>query len=553
MAYITLKCKNCGSGMSINPDSNSATCTHCGSTFMMVDLLDEKDMSFSKSMSPKDLQQKIDFAEALKRGETCLYQAQYDLAEEFFKKAIELNEKNYKGYLGVVKAKTFNLNKIPETPEYSEYAKLALKYVDSDNEIYLKNELSKLELLEHEHNQKKQELEKKRSEAIKKERTRAINEKFWGKVTIAVIAVITSIILICIFLTRSDFPKQKTPAEATYEISTVQDLTTSMTNENFMSATIIIKNDLDFNNSSWTPIGTKNRPFTGKFYGNNHKISNLNIKSVASENTLLSGFFGSLSNAEIYGLSLDNSKIVDSNERPISTTFNIGFVSGIASNSIIKKCEISDTCQVVLNQKKQTLLSYGGLVGIATNCSISYSYSNSNVFSSFTNVISLHNTPLKFYVGGLIGESINTTLTNCYSSSKIETSTQSVDNDEIITYIGGIVAYNTLTNNATTKITNCFFTGKINNFVACVSSKYFIAGIVAYGAIFEQLQNNFSVFDTDTFKHNNNQLTTDKIYDQSSNKNSVKYIPSTEILEKIEECCSDSVWENTNTTKPTIK
>ena len=86
MAYITLKCKNCGSGMSINPDSNSATCTHCGSTFMMVDLLDEKDMSFSKSMSPKDLQQKIDFAEALKRGETCLYQAQYDLAEEFLKK-----------------------------------------------------------------------------------------------------------------------------------------------------------------------------------------------------------------------------------------------------------------------------------------------------------------------------------------------------------------------------------------------------------------------------------------------------------------------------------
>ena len=124
---------------------------------MMVDLLDEKDFAFSQNLKPQDLENKIEFAEALKQGETYLYQAEYKLAEQAFKRAIELNNKNYKGYFGVVKAKTSNLNKVPDEKDYLEYAKLAIKYVDKDDEVYVKNELAKLEMLEREAAEKKKE------------------------------------------------------------------------------------------------------------------------------------------------------------------------------------------------------------------------------------------------------------------------------------------------------------------------------------------------------------------------------------------------------------
>ena len=95
--------------MSLNTESHSATCIHCGSTFLISDILDEKDIAFTEKFTPKNLEQKMMAQDALKQGETYLYKAEYEKAENCFKRAIELDENNYKGYLSVVKAKTQNL------------------------------------------------------------------------------------------------------------------------------------------------------------------------------------------------------------------------------------------------------------------------------------------------------------------------------------------------------------------------------------------------------------------------------------------------------------
>ena len=107
MSYITLKCKNCGASMSLNTESHSATCNHCSSTFLIADLLDEKDAAFVSKLSSKEIEQKMIANDALKKGETCLAKGDYTGAEAFFKKAIENDESNFRSYLGVVKANAY--------------------------------------------------------------------------------------------------------------------------------------------------------------------------------------------------------------------------------------------------------------------------------------------------------------------------------------------------------------------------------------------------------------------------------------------------------------
>ena len=59
MSFITLKCKNCGSQMTLNTESHSATCTHCGSTFLLADVLDEQDIRITESTTGKDIERKM--------------------------------------------------------------------------------------------------------------------------------------------------------------------------------------------------------------------------------------------------------------------------------------------------------------------------------------------------------------------------------------------------------------------------------------------------------------------------------------------------------------
>lgn len=550
MALITLRCKNCGSGMTINPDAQTATCTHCGSTFLMVDLLDEKDMSFSKSMTPENLQQKIDFAEALKKGETYLYQAEYELAEESFKRAIQLSDKNHKGYLGVVKAKTANLNKIPDSDDYKEFAKFALKTATPDDLPYVKSELAKLDLLEKEKERKKQE------EKIGKEKNRlqknnyADNEKFWGKIAMTVVFVITLMILLSIFITNQK-NKPDDDAKATYEITSVETFRQYQQKDDFLNSIIVIKNDINFDNIEWIPLGSHNKPFTGEFRGNHHKLSNLKIKVGNAYQTNYIGFFGYVKNATISGLVLDNVSISDISSYPTATTNNIGFVCGYADDSKITECEVLNTNSLDINHSKNIIFNIGGVAGASKNSSISKTYSNASIECVATNLNQTNSLSLKLYVGGIVGYIESVSIKNCYSTSEITNNISSSENLSIIVYCGGIVGYN-YTQKALT-ISKCYFAGSIDNYVNSSSNTSYVAGIVAYGANFGTMSNNFALFEEDTFIKNGVELGTGSFHDHSTSTSSVEYVTLSQLLEKIAENYSTSTWTDVNTIMPSLK
>ena len=155
MSYITLKCKNCGANMALNTESHSATCNHCGSTFLISDILDEKDSSFVSKFSSKELEQKMYATDSIKQGETFIAKCEYEKAEACFKKAIEYDDSNYRSYLGVVKAKTENFNKLPDDDDYLQYAHYALNLATGDDLTLVRSELSKIDLLETEQRRQK--------------------------------------------------------------------------------------------------------------------------------------------------------------------------------------------------------------------------------------------------------------------------------------------------------------------------------------------------------------------------------------------------------------
>ena len=553
MPLITLKCKNCGSSISIDPDSKTATCTHCGSTFLMVDLLDEKDMSFSKSITPENLQQKIDFAEALKKGDTYLFQGEYKLAEEQFKRAIELNDTNYKGYLGVVKAKTSNINKVPDTKEFIEFAKYALKYVDKDDESYVKSELAKLDMLVYEKEQKDKALKKKNEEEKRYLDNKADAEKFWGKITTMLIVFFTIMILSCIFLIKPIGNGDSGDGSSTYEISTAAELYDAVQKSDFLSSTIVIKNDIDFENSTWTPVGDSEKPFTGKVFGNGYTLSNLKIKFIKDNSSSFVGFIGYAKNSSLLKIKFSNVSIESEETFNFSSTNYVGLIAGRIENTEIKKCEVDDTCEINLKHSEKNIVLVGGITGYSTNSELTYSYSNANILVSVTNIEPVNNTTTKYFCGGLIGQTTTTELTNCYSSSSISVNLQSFNNNEIISYCGGLVGFNATIDSGKQNIIKCFFAGNISNTITSNLNKNYVAGIVAYGTNFEHMDSNFALFTSSNFSKGSEPMQKTDFNDFSSHENSVNYVTLLQTINHINAYFSSEVWENINTTKPKLK
>ena len=519
---------------------------------MMVDLLDEHDVAFSETMKPQDLETKIEFAEALKQGETYLYKAEYQLAEQSFKRAIELNNKNYKGYWGVVKAKTSNLNKIPDEKDYYEYAKLAIKYVDKDDKVYLESECVKLDLLIKEKEDQKRSKKALDQKLARQEQHIRDTETFFGYITIFMIAFITGIILLFIGMSALDDHTERANA-STYEISTKAELKAILTEEDLLSSTIILKADIDFEDENWTPIGSKETPFTGKIYGNNHKISNINITPNVGEGDVYSGFIAYAKNATITGLIFNNATFIEQATANHSTTHHIGFVCGYAENTTISRCSIYKNSKITTNNQNQFTLVIGGLVGELNNSKISYSYSNADISAAVTNITSAQPAGLTFKIGGLVGELTSSKITHSYSASDIESTLTSELSSDITLTLAGAVGYWNSQTNLEDVVSNVFFTGTIDATVTSSNHHTYLAGIVAFGANADHMNSNFAVLDANTYKINSNSLSTDSFNDYSNRPNSVKYYATTNILEYIEQYFAGDVWTNTTTLTPTLR
>lgn len=87
----------------------------------------------------------------------------------------------------------------------------------------------------------------------------------------------------------------KTEAAEKYNIRTVADLKKM---SKYPNAEFYLKKNLNLENKEWKPIGTEEKPFTGKFYGNGYTIKNLKITKTSK----YAGLFGYTSGAEISNL-----------------------------------------------------------------------------------------------------------------------------------------------------------------------------------------------------------------------------------------------------------
>lgn len=207
-----------------------------------------------------------------------------------------------------------------------------------------------------------------------------------------------------------------------------------------------IVNDND--DITWTPIGTKNAPFTGKFDGDGYTISNLRILySIPSQGegnvpTPIEdvGMFGYVGlSGEVSNLIIANSIFVEVKAKSPST---VGFIAG-NNKGTIKKCAVVNsniTTEIVFPA------AIGGIVG-ANGGTIEKCYNASDVLVGFQ-------IPPTALVGGIVGRNevispattessasaVLATIKNCFNigSLSMKTNNQEVE----VTRLGGIAGGN---------------------------------------------------------------------------------------------------------------
>lgn len=132
-----------------------------------------------------------------------------------------------------------------------------------------------------------------------------------------------------------------------YSIKTAEDflaIYNKATKSEYIPNIIILENDIDLSNKEISNTLTNGKPFFSSFDGNNHKISNLTIRS-EGEGTYGASMFGDVENAEIKDLTLDHITLI---------TDTMGnFVANSTKNSIIDNVKITNSTI--------TTLQFGGI------------------------------------------------------------------------------------------------------------------------------------------------------------------------------------------------
>ena len=204
-------------------------------------------------------------------------------------------------------------------------------------------------------------------------------------------------------------------------------------------AVVSLDADLDLTGVAWKPIGSVFdgdgnllHYFSGKFYGNGHTISNLNLSENYGKTEYPSfGFFSEVYGAEISGLTIQG-KLDVSN----SGYVYFGTVAGVAADSKISDC----VSNVSFTDTDKYINGTAAMCGYAINSTIEYCQNKGN-FSITKDVSS-------FQMGGIVGLAQNSTVQFCANTGEMTSWTSCT---------GGIVGqlYQA------SKIINCYSTGKM--------------------------------------------------------------------------------------------
>ena len=546
MPYIRLKCKNCGSNMSLNTESHSATCTHCSSTYLLSELLDEKDMAFAEKFTPKNLEKKIMAQGAIKQGETFLFQAEFEKAETSFKRAIDLDDTNYKAYLGVVKAKTQNLNIIPDSDDYLQYAHYALSLAEDDDLILVKSELAKIELLRREKNRQRKPRSSKKSKKEKQQDRRRRTSKIIIAISCFILAMLAAFIFITSNISTLVFEGVNLTTSKEIDVDSYETLNQVFSSKKYLGYEINLTNDIDCENQTITPLGTEEAPFTGSFNGNKHKISNLKIAH-NSGNYSNSGLFGYTKLANINNLILDGVVLDITNADSAINTTSCGLLAGHINSTIIKNIEIKDTCLVSLHDNINNTISVGALIGKASKSS---HISNISSHAEVSCVLNEINTPKTICVGGVIGLLEDSDIQNTCSNSQISASVSNTTHLNPTTYVGGLAGYADLAiSSEIANLNNNFFSGSVSVSSKNVNCK--ISALLKCSALAMSNLNNYCMFTSNNFIHNATKLTISELADYHLNGYYVNYINSNaSYLNSLQAVFTD--WKNTNSFTPSL-
>ena len=179
---------------------------------------------------------------------------------------------------------------------------------------------------------------------------------------------------------------------------------TSVNNGTFGTGSASLTADIDLDGVVWTPIGTSAHPFKGRFYGNDHKISNLTVNTSG----LYAGLFGYVAGgAEVKEVHIMSGTIAVSSNPGDKASYH-GGIAGYNLGSI-NKCSNRAT----VSGSGFVHARIGGIVGengtgqdhsgVIRNC-----YNLGEVYSSRTEV----------YIGGIVGYNYGYVY-NCFMRSNV--------------------------------------------------------------------------------------------------------------------------------------
>lgn len=205
--------------------------------------------------------------------------------------------------------------------------------------------------------------------------------------------------------------------------------------------------------AGFNPLGDNSTPFSGKFDGLGHTISNLTINRPFTDYV---GLFGQTNDADIHNVGLINSNVSGNNYvgglvgynwgSTINTAYNTGSVIGNVRVGGLVGHNLGDIENSYNTGPVTGTSSVGGLAGVHNSLMINNSYSTGIV----TGIVN---------VGGLVGQSVSGVIKNAYSTGAVIGQGS----------LGGLVGYN----NFNVLISNAYATG-------AVTGNVFVGGLIGY-------------------------------------------------------------------------
>ena len=199
---------------------------------------------------------------------------------------------------------------------------------------------------------------------------------------------------------------------------------------------------------AWTPVGTSADPFQGHLDGKGYTIT-LNAV-VQSQYT---GMFGCISNAEIKNLRI----MLNNNISPIVISapaeIYIGGLAGRINSSVIYNV-VTEGGSVNFSMSGNHRIEAGGLAGYVENSTITYAYSNIDVW------VDGNSSGADACAGGLIAHGVNNTIDSSFAENSVQIR---VGQEQV--NAGGFIGYTT-----GGSITRCSSIGNVNAYNAINSA-----------------------------------------------------------------------------------